>query len=110
MVRSIYAPSAYQYFDYKHRLQHEPWNLKWITTFTRRCGHSSVIGEVLVCHRDTRNRHDPLAFATRKGTTDSGRTRSLLDGCLCDLLFPGKAYNRDSITSSVHVAVGTCWR
>ena len=43
---------------------------------------SSVIGEVLVCHRDTRNRHDPLAFATRKGTTNSGRTHSHLDGCL----------------------------
>ena len=35
---------------------------------------SSVIGEVLVSHRDTRNRHDPLAVATCKGTTDSGRT------------------------------------
>ena len=35
---------------------------------------SSVIGEVLVSHRDTRNRHDPLAVATCKGMTDSGRT------------------------------------
>ena len=42
---------------------------------------SSVI-EVLVCHRDTRNRHDPLAVATCKGTTDSGRTCSYLDGYL----------------------------
>ena len=43
---------------------------------------SSVIGKVLVCHRDTRNRHDALAVATCKGTTDSGRTRSYLDGYL----------------------------
>ena len=35
---------------------------------------SSVIGEVLVCHCDTQNHHDPLAVATCKGTTDSGRT------------------------------------
>ena len=30
---------------------------------------SSIIGEVLVCHRDTRNCHDPFAIATCKGTT-----------------------------------------
>ena len=30
---------------------------------------SSVIGEVLVCRRDTRNRHDPFAVATCKDTT-----------------------------------------
>ena len=33
---------------------------------------SSVIGEVLVCRRDTRNRHDPFAVATCKGTTVVG--------------------------------------
>ena len=32
------------------------------------CGQV-VIGEVLVYHRDTRNRHDPFAVATCKGTT-----------------------------------------
>ena len=29
----------------------------------------SVIEEVLVCHRDTRNRHDPLHLLHVKGTT-----------------------------------------
>ena len=33
---------------------------------------SSVIGEMLVCHHDTRNRHDPFAVATCKGTTVVG--------------------------------------
>ena len=32
------------------------------------CGQI-IIGEVLVCHRDTRNRHDPFVVATCKGTT-----------------------------------------
>ena len=71
VARSIYASSAYQYFDYKHRVQHEPWNLKWITTLVYQEVWSSLIGEVLVsrlvCHRDTRNHHDPLAVATCKG-------------------------------------------
>ena len=48
---------------------------------------SSVIEEVLVCHCDTRIRHDPLAVATFKGTTDSGRTRSYLDGYLRFVMF-----------------------
>ena len=33
---------------------------------------SSVIGEVLVCRRDTRNHHNPFAIATCKGTTVVG--------------------------------------
>ena len=37
---------------------------------------SSVIGEVLLCHRDTRNRHDLFAVATCKGTTVVGHLRT----------------------------------
>ena len=32
------------------------------------CGQV-VIGEVLVCHHDTQNHHDPFAVATCTGTT-----------------------------------------
>ena len=38
---------------------------------------SSVIGEVLVCHRDTQNHHDPFAVATCKH--DSSRIRTKTD-------------------------------
>ena len=46
------------------------------TTFARRCG-LVYIGEVLVCRRDTRNRHDPFGVATCKGT-DSSRTHTCI--------------------------------
>ena len=44
------------------------------TTFKRRCAWSIVIGEVLVCRRDTRNHHDdPLPLLhVAKGTTVVG--------------------------------------
>ena len=40
---------------------------------------SSVIGEVLVCHCNTRNCHDPFAVATCKGTTVPDLTKALWD-------------------------------
>ena len=60
----------------------------------------SVIGEMLVCHHDTRNRYDPFAVATCKGATVASKARSYLDGPdTCDLLFLGKP--GASITCSV---------
>ena len=68
-----------------------PWNLKWIhsqlnrlleleDTYTYHIYEevwSSVI-EVLVCRRDTRNRHDPFAVATFKSTTVVGHVPSFV--------------------------------
>ena len=59
-----------------------PWNMKWIHSQLNRLLEdtyhiyeevwSSVIGEVLVCRRDTRNHHDPFAVATYNGTAVVG--------------------------------------
>ena len=81
VATSIYAPSAYRYFDYKHRSEVDSFTVESVIRAVIRRFHiyeevwSSVIGEVPVC-RDKRNRHDPFAIATCKGTGDSSRTRT----------------------------------
>ena len=60
------------------------WNLKpWVYSQLNCLPHLQGgvvkfdIGEVLVCHRDTRNRHDPFGVATCKGMTVIGHVRVL---------------------------------
>ena len=69
MARSIYVPSAYRYFNYKHRSEVDLFTIESVIRAVIRGFHiyeevwSSVIGEVLVC-RDILNHHDFFAVAT----------------------------------------------
>ena len=50
-----------------------------VTIYEEVCTWSRVIGEVLICHHDTQNHHDPFVIATRmltRGTKVVSRTRT----------------------------------
>ena len=69
VARSIYMPATYIDILMISTCSNTQLNrLLEDTTFTR-CAWSSVIGKALVCHRGTRNRHDPFDIATCNGTT-----------------------------------------